>query len=154
MVYAEQAPPVCIISLQRSSLRSWLLKTWVISFLGQAIYVQRLTLTLRAAELLANHAAARAISSAQLHTGPGSGWAADRAALAASAATSEGADITLEPLRVLDTLVCVCVGGGTDRCDVLWLSFMSRCIDLNDERNTEKSKLRIQLCIFHPVIPD
>lgn len=41
-------------------------------------------LTLRAAELPANHAAAKAISSSQLHTGPGSRWAADRAALAAT----------------------------------------------------------------------
>lgn len=33
-----------------------------------------LTLTLRAAELLANHATAKAISSVQLHTGPGPRW--------------------------------------------------------------------------------
>lgn len=39
-VYAEQARPVYIISLQESSLKSSLLKTLVISFWGQAIYVQ------------------------------------------------------------------------------------------------------------------
>lgn len=46
-------------------------------------------LTLRAAELPANHAAAKAISSAQLHTGPGSRWAADRAALAVTVAAAQ-----------------------------------------------------------------
>lgn len=46
-------------------------------------------LTLRAAELPANQAAAKAISSAQLHTGPGSRWAADRAALAATGAAAQ-----------------------------------------------------------------
>lgn len=48
-----------------------------------------LTLTWRATELPANHAAAKAISSAPLHTGPGCGCAADRAALAAPAAAAQ-----------------------------------------------------------------
>lgn len=58
-----------------------------------------LTLTLRAADLLANHAAAKAISSAQLHTGPGSGWAADRAALAASVAAAQRKHLKEQALR-------------------------------------------------------
>lgn len=37
---AEQGLSVCVISLRERSLKSSLLKTLVISFLGQAIYVQ------------------------------------------------------------------------------------------------------------------
>lgn len=46
-----------------------------------------LTLILMVAELLANHVAAKAISSVRLHTGPGSQFLADRAHLAAIATT-------------------------------------------------------------------
>lgn len=58
-----------------------------------------LTLTLRAAELLANHAAAEAISSAQLHTGLGSAGAADRVALAASGAAAQHKHLKEQTLR-------------------------------------------------------
>lgn len=93
-----------------------------------------LTLTLRAAELLlANHAAAKAISSAQLHTGTGSGCAADRAALAASVAAAQRKHLKEQTLRWQHRGYCPDCGEPLPND-----SFASHCIYLNDERNTQK----------------
>lgn len=77
--------------------RPWLSHSWARPYMCSP-----LTLTLRAAELLANHAAAKAISSAPLHTGPGSGAAAaaaDGAPPAAPVAAAQSKHLKEQPLR-------------------------------------------------------
>lgn len=89
MVYAEQALPVYIISLLEGSLKSSSLKTMVVSFLGQAIYVQLVDVDFESCRAAAQPGSSQGHFLCSTPYRVRLSRAADRAALAATVAAAQ-----------------------------------------------------------------